>query len=156
MTTAQHAAEAFIALCNDRGDFVSNLKLQKLLYYAQGWHLARHDAPLFDAAVEAWERGPVVPEVYRAYQRFGWKPIVLDDQPRVEPELAEFVEEVWAGYGQFSAYQLEEMTRNELPWKRAWGEGTGGHRPIRPEDLAEFFRAEESLNARKELCGGPR
>ena len=54
-----------------RGDLMTNLRLQKLLYFAQGWHLARFGRPLFDASIEAWPYGPVVPEVYRAYKEYG-------------------------------------------------------------------------------------
>ena len=46
------------------GDYISNLKLQKLLYYSQGCFLALRDEPLFDSPIEAWTYGPVVPEVY--------------------------------------------------------------------------------------------
>ena len=45
-------------------ELMSNLKLQKMLYYEQGFHLAAFDTPLFDENIEAWMFGPVVPEVY--------------------------------------------------------------------------------------------
>ena len=44
---------------------LTNLKLQKLVYYAQGIHLAIYGKPLFNEAIKAWEHGPVVPELYR-------------------------------------------------------------------------------------------
>lgn len=43
---------------DDNLEFISNLKLQKLLYYEQGYHLAIFDTPLFDADIEAWMYGP--------------------------------------------------------------------------------------------------
>ena len=45
------------------GELVSNLKLQKLLYYVQGFHLAVFGEPLFEEEIEAWMYGPVVPSV---------------------------------------------------------------------------------------------
>ena len=49
-------------------ELMSNLKLQKMLYYEQGFHLAAFDTPLFDENIEAWMFGPVVPEVYENMQ----------------------------------------------------------------------------------------
>ena len=51
------------------------LKLQKLIYYAHGWHLAIRNAPLIDEVIEAWEYGPVVPNVYHEFKKFGNRPI---------------------------------------------------------------------------------
>ncbi len=50
---------------------MTNDKLNALLYYAQGYSFQRFGAPLFDDAIEAWERGPVVREVYDSYKAFG-------------------------------------------------------------------------------------
>ena len=47
---------------------LSTIKLQKLVYYSQAWHLVWEDAPLFDERVEAWANGPVVPEIYREHR----------------------------------------------------------------------------------------
>ena len=55
----------------DVGDGISNLKLQKLLYYCQGTYLAIKGTPLFEHPIEAWEHGPVVPEVYHQYKEHG-------------------------------------------------------------------------------------
>jgi uncharacterized phage-associated protein len=55
---AHEVAQAFLAFCNEYGDTLTNLKLQKLLYYAQGWYLAMHDEPLFDEPLEAWTLQP--------------------------------------------------------------------------------------------------
>jgi uncharacterized phage-associated protein len=67
---AQDVAEYFLTLVDDEaGDSLSNLKLQKLVYYAQGFHLALTEKPLFDEAIEAWEHGPVVPGLYHKLKR---------------------------------------------------------------------------------------
>ena len=76
MADVQDVARFFIDLAKrqndlDRGDLMTNLRLQKLLYFAQGWHLARFGRPLFDASIEAWPYGPAVPEAYRAYKEYG-------------------------------------------------------------------------------------
>ena len=50
---------------------VSNLKLQQLLYYAQGWHLALWGNKLFNERIEAWIMGPVIPAVYHKFKLYG-------------------------------------------------------------------------------------
>ena len=55
----------------DDGDPISPLKLQKLLYYCQGIHLAAYDCPLFDEDIEAWEHGPVVVSIWYKYREYG-------------------------------------------------------------------------------------
>lgn len=52
-------------------DSISNLKLQKLLYYAQGSYLALTNEPLFNENILAWKHGPVVNEVYQVYKKYG-------------------------------------------------------------------------------------
>ena len=127
-TSAQTVANHFVEL-HRAGDGISNLKLQKLLYYAQAWHLALYDEPLFRDRIEAWVHGPVVPPVFGAFKHNGWQPIystvgsaVLPD--RFEPHLTEVVKV----YGGFTATELERMTHQESPWKEARG-GIPNHRP---------------------------
>src|SRR5450631_518283 len=60
MLTARAVADYFLSLVDEEaGDSLSNLKLQKLVYYAQGFSLALTGKRLFDEAIEAWEHGPV-------------------------------------------------------------------------------------------------
>ena len=66
--THRDVAEYFLALANETGGTITNLKLQKLVYYAQAWHLANFDKPLFDAKFEAWVHGPVIPGLYEEYR----------------------------------------------------------------------------------------
>ena len=76
MAKVQDVAKFFIGLANEQaeqnqGDLMTNLRLQKLLYFAQGWYLARYGKPLFSDEIEAWTYGPVVPEVYQTYKPNG-------------------------------------------------------------------------------------
>ncbi|HSX79064.1 MAG TPA: type II toxin-antitoxin system antitoxin SocA domain-containing protein, partial [Candidatus Saccharimonadia bacterium] len=62
MLDCYDVAQYFLAKADeDAGDLMSNLKLQKLVYYAQGFALALLDKPLFPQCIEAWIHGPVVP-----------------------------------------------------------------------------------------------
>ncbi|MDJ0676494.1 MAG: DUF4065 domain-containing protein [Calothrix sp. MO_167.B42] len=115
-------ATYFIWLANETGSFVSNLKLQKLVYYAQAWHLALNEEPLFPEEFEAWIHGPVIPTLYQKYKKFSWKPIEEDANPELPEEVSEFLDEVAQEYFACDAYELEQMTHFESPWNQARGE----------------------------------
>jgi uncharacterized phage-associated protein len=108
-------------MANETGSFISNLKLQKLVYYAQAWHLALHDAPLFDQDFQAWIHDPVIPSLYQDYKSFGWQPILKEATPNLPPTVSQFLEEVAGEYFACDAYELEQMTHIEEPWRRARG-----------------------------------
>jgi uncharacterized phage-associated protein len=116
--SALEVARAFVALCNEYGDLISNLKLQKLLYYAQGWHLCLYGKPLFDDVLEARIHGPVVPAVYNELKKFGSGPVSLDgvELNSFPVKLIDHVRDVWESYGSLSAYDLERLSHQETPW----------------------------------------
>lgn len=111
--------DALIHLSRERGFEITNLKLQKLLYYAQVWHLAFSDSPLFDEDIEAWVHGPVVPQVFRRFKNYRWNPITEPVSPPRDTSLAKYLGEVLNTYGEMSATQLERLTHREEPWKEA-------------------------------------
>lgn len=108
----------------DAGDPITHLKVQKLVYYAQAWHLALFGPPLFQDRIEAWMHGPVVPEVFEAFKGYKYNPILPTDVPA--PELPSNVEqhlnEVWKTYGPYTAKYLEDLTHQEEPWIHARGD----------------------------------
>jgi uncharacterized phage-associated protein len=112
-------ANYFIWLANETGSFVSNLKLQKLVYYAQAWHLAIEETPLFEEDLEAWVHGPVIPVLYQKYKPFSWYPIDKPVAINLPTEICSFLEDVSTEYFACDAYELEQMTHIEDPWKKA-------------------------------------
>jgi uncharacterized phage-associated protein len=121
MQTCFDIASYFIDLANRTGNTVSNLKLQKLVYYSQAWHLAIYGVPLFEEDFQAWVHGPVVPELYQKYEVFGWQPIQEDISPKLPTEVSVFLGEVADEYFACDAYELEQMTHVEAPWIQARG-----------------------------------
>lgn len=103
------------------GDNITNLKLQKLVYYAQGFHLATFESPLFDDEIRAWLHGPVVPVLYQTYKTYGATPIPTP--PGYVPaavlngDARDLLEDVYGVYGQFSAWGLRNLTHEEAPWQ---------------------------------------
>jgi len=153
MVKVQDIADYFIWLANYTGSFISNLKLQKLVYYAQAWYLAIHDKPLFDEDFEAWIHGPVIPELYNEYCEFKWKPILKEvDEPKFSEEIKQFLDEVTDVYFRIDAYELEQMARSEAPWIEARGDlptDASCNEIISKESMREYFkpRVEEEDSA---------
>lgn len=102
----------------DSGELVSNLKLQKLLYYMQGYHLAFFDTPLFGDPIEAWMYGPVVPSVFDAFKGYGRAGIeYTGGTVTLSDEEESLFSRVYDIYSRYSAYGLMELTHYEEPWK---------------------------------------
>lgn len=119
VTTANRIAEALINLSYESQDPISNLKLQKLLYYAQAWHLALYGEALFNDPIEAWVHGPVVPSIFRQYKEYRWAPISPVSAESIPNKILGHLKEVWRVYGKFPAGKLERLTHSEGPWKEA-------------------------------------
>jgi len=149
VATASDVARCFIYL-SSRGqepDPLTPLRLQKLLYYAQGWSLAYHNRPLFDSPIEGWIKGPVVPEIYHEYKNLGDGTIPACDYSSVS--LGEkdrtFVESIWEGYKQYSASALIAKTHREAPWlesRQGLERNERGDVELSHESLQSFFKSE--------------
>lgn len=141
MIPAIEVARYLLSLTDEEaGDLISNLKLQKLLYYAQGFHLAIYGEPLFPEPIEAWAHGPVVPSVYHQYKVYGSDPIPPEevDFNLFSEEQRKFLNEIYCTFGQYSAWKLREMTHDEPPWKDAYDEDDPGIE-ITNESLRVYF-----------------
>ena len=122
-----NAAEYFIVRAyEDNTDAdMTNMKLQKLLYYAQSLHLALYDEPMFEAEIQAWRYGPVCPPAYEYYRDYEYEqlPIPTGDSFSDTPdEIKNLLEETWNIFGVHSAYSLRDMTHLESPWLSARGD----------------------------------
>ncbi|OCG77413.1 hypothetical protein A9G44_05055 [Gilliamella sp. Occ4-3] len=110
---------------NDAGDLISNLKLQKLVYYTQGFSLAILGKPLFNEKIEAWMHGPVIPDLYHKYKSFGSGAIDTDnldiDFSKFSEDEKNLIQDVFNMYGQYSAWKLRNLTHEEPTWIGAYG-----------------------------------
>lgn len=143
MVPASDVAKYFLSKCDEEsGDTISNLKLQKLLYYAQGFHLAlTNGQPLFQERIEAWRHGPVAPRVYAQYARHRGNSIPIPegfDPATIPADVREILDEVYEVYGQYSAWRLREMTHEEAPWQDAWDPDSGSEE-ISHDAMRAFF-----------------
>jgi uncharacterized phage-associated protein len=116
-----------------KSEEITQMKLHKLLYYAQGWYLAVTGRPLLNETITAWKYGPVVPSLYYYLKKFGARPIdrltgTIDRQTRVryaakiDPDdhvVRGLLERIWSVYGGLSGRQLSQLTHApDTPWSR--------------------------------------
>ena len=102
---------------------ITAMKLQKLCYYSQAWHLVWEEKPLFSNRIEAWGKGPVSPDLYQWHKgRF----IVDSDKSlnnlcsnKLSSNEKTSIEAVLKGYGKYTAQELSDMTHKEEPWYKA-------------------------------------
>lgn len=118
------AAKYFIIRAYEDGidAHITNMKVQKLLYYAQCLHLAMYNEPLFAEEIQAWRYGPVCPIAYKFYSEFGAKQLPIPSKEfllELPSDKKELLEEIWAYFGGYHAYRLSDMTHGEFPWKKA-------------------------------------
>jgi len=119
------------------------MKLQKLLYYSQAWHLVWRDKPLFQARVEAWVNGPVVPEVYRYHRgQFQIAKWSKGDRKALDASERKAVDAVLKFYGGKTSQWLRNLTHQEDPWIKARGGALPGQRTqheITRAAMAEYY-----------------
>lgn len=98
---------------------ISNLKLQKLLYYAQGGYLALYNEPLFSDDIVAWQHGPVVIDVYERFKKFHANSITeCCKTPEICDKALEVLQWVYNEFGQYTAWALRNKTHEETPWRK--------------------------------------
>lgn len=122
------------------GELMSNMKLQKMLYYEQGYHLAEYGTPLFDEDIEAWMYGPVVPCVYEHFKGHGAGGLLPETESTVSlsDDEEDLFNEVFDTYVDFSAYGLMRKTHSESPWRKTT---TGPGNVIDKQKMAAFFKS---------------
>lgn len=127
-------ANAILDVAESDGLTLSNLPLNKIIYFAHAWYLAQYGVPLVDSPFEAWQHGPVHPQIYRQLKSYGDKPIkgrltqidlVTGNDIPVEPHLSDqerqHVEQMTRFYGTKSAYWLVQKTHEPgAPWDQVW------------------------------------
>lgn len=128
--TLDDCADYIIVKTSDDGAPPSLLKLHKLVYYAQAWHLAMYGTRLFSPGrFEAWVHGPVSRELYKRFvgRKMLYSAVTRDDLlpsfsiDSIDPEKRAHIDEVLEVYAGLTGAQLEQMTHEEEPWIRARG-----------------------------------
>jgi uncharacterized phage-associated protein len=124
----------------ERGEEINHLKLQKLLYYVQAWHVTFTDKPIIKEEFEAWLHGPVVRKVWDYYKKYSVmiKPLKCEKYNlNLTKEQEEIIEDVLNEYGDKTGYYLECLTHEEKPWREARKRGENSI--ISCESMKEYY-----------------
>jgi uncharacterized phage-associated protein len=150
-------ADYILRAANEAGEPVTNLKLQKLVYYCQAWSLALREKPLFDEKIKAWVHGPVIPQLYHRFKSAGNQPIDAEPEaPSLTEEECDLIDKVLDVYLGFSSWDLERLTHAEEPWIEARGglpPGEPCETEISTQTMARFYRARSEAAAATQSNG---
>lgn len=135
-------ANALLDIAREHNKNLSNLVLQKLVYFAHGWYLGIAHKPLVGEICQAWRYGPVFQELYQALRKYGAGMVernvaTFDEVPK-DSEDYKFLEVLFKEYGFSSANELIAITHNPgSPWEKA-GSGKIPYAEI-PNKIIEGF-----------------
>lgn len=156
MYHVQDIAIYMVNYCNEKGLEITNLKLQKLLYFVQGGFYIIYDEPCFKEDIQCWQYGPVVPEVYSLFRKYGSVSIPeiytvdeydLDTQTFIEKEWKinfkneehkACIDVILDHLARLSAFQLVDITHKQEPWYSNYE--PYHHNIISKNELRSFFR----------------
>ena len=146
---AKTVANYMIYIMSDAFDDLTNMKINKLLYYAQGHYLCKFGKTLFDDKIEAWDHGPVVPAVYYAYKDYGDRPINNYDLgaiSEITPEAEEILYGVARKYGKYTASALRNKTHAVgSPWDQVY-QANRANNVIPLSVIQAFFETQGDLD----------
>jgi len=143
MPTALDVADFFIEHEKNSDDPMTNMRVNKYVYLAQGYSLAKLGKPLFDDQIQAWDYGPVVPALYHLFKSDVKAEPILSPVTELTSgvfsrEQIDILTQVMIDYGRYSTGQISSMTHERgSPWYRAYVKGANN--PISQEDMARYF-----------------
>lgn len=155
MYTAMDIACAIVNYSNEINQPISNLKLQKVLYFVQGYYMQKNGHAIFNDDFEAWPYGPVVLEVYEQFQQYGsnfiptiteYEDFSFDEFDYVikeyndnifEKQDLKFIKTVVKKLSKYTASNLVTITHAQDPWKNAIK--NGNRSTISKESIMHYF-----------------
>jgi uncharacterized phage-associated protein len=123
-----------------------SMKLQKLVYYAQAWHLAWTGRPMFAEEFEAWQNGPVSRDVYREHKYNELPRVGVDD---LDDDVRDTIAAVIEFYGSKDYGELIDLTHRDAPWLEARGNlppNVPSRRIVKQSTMLDFYTHEALLN----------
>lgn len=142
---ALSVARYIINKCNENNKSISNLKLQKILYFVQAEFLVEKGEACFSEKIQAWNFGPVVPEVYQQYKVYGAANIPSRKRLVESVVFSEgdrkIIDDMVKECSKYSASELVEITHRQKPWKQAYAKGP--NTVISCDKIKEYFLEDE-------------
>jgi uncharacterized phage-associated protein len=117
---SKNLADFLIVESRERGDLLTPLKLQKLMFYSDAWFMALYDEELISEKFQAWVHGPVALSQYHRFKENKWRPILDDlEKPDFSKRKVKHLYEIIDVFGSETGPALELMTHSEKPWIKA-------------------------------------
>ena len=144
MENVEDVAEFFLEFYDDNDEPITNMMLNKLLYFAQGHYLVEYGEPLFEDAIEAWKYGPVVPKIYDKYKVCGSKARLFPEEgvwssQHLSPETMALLAAVANQYRSLSGFGMSQLThKTGSPWSLVY-DRKNQHKPISTDSIARDF-----------------
>ena len=119
-------ADAILKIAKAQGKSLTPMQLVKLTYIAHGWSLGLRGRDLFANRIEAWQYGPVIPDLYHATKSYGRSPIPLSaigevNDVAVSRDDYAFLADVFNKYGHLDGIALSYLThRAGTPWTQVY------------------------------------
>lgn len=148
-------ARFIINYCNSENIVISNLKLQKLLYFVQAFFLINTQQPCFRESIEAWDFGPVIPVAYHEFKQYGSgniptikRYIVYHNNEyyyedyssnMIDSNDQENIIDVINEFKEYSATDLVKLTHSQTPWADVYV--SGANNVITNESIERYFNA---------------
>lgn len=131
---------------------ITNLKLQKILYFAQSAYLALNNKELFPDEIEAWKYGPVISSVYHKYKINVNTVLKLPEgyKDDLNVEVKKFLDGIWELFSKYSTRELVNITHNHKPWSDAYHKapGTVIEKKVLEDYYKGIFKFQEDGEAR--------
>ncbi|HLA58834.1 MAG TPA: type II toxin-antitoxin system antitoxin SocA domain-containing protein [Puia sp.] len=127
---ATQIAGIFVKIGIAEKNYLSQMKLQKVVFFAHGYHLAKYDEPLIKEEFQAWKFGPVVQSIYHEFKLYGSSPIAdtdfidffIDLDPKKLSDAAQdTINYSWEVTKGLTAYELSNWTHSiGSPWQQSY------------------------------------
>lgn len=142
---AANVAAYIICHCNDNKLPINNPRLQKILYFTQAEFLVEKGSACFSNDIEVWSTGPVVPDVYRMYCKFGSAHLYASEKERtcckyISTENIKIIKAVINECNKFSTQYLIELSKHQLPLPFIYYSFCGHNKVVSPVSISEFFK----------------
>ena len=140
MYSAYFIAQYIINWCNENSIRITNLKLQKLLYFLQGEYVKQTGSQLIKEDFYAWQLGPVIPEVYNAFSMYSSSTIPVQKVIlEIEAQVSQYINVILVKYAKRSTWDLVELSHRQDPWK--YNYQIFGDKAIIPfKSIKDFFK----------------
>jgi uncharacterized phage-associated protein len=142
-------ANKVLGTAAERGMPLTIMQLIKLVYFAHGWTLALLNKPLVNVEPQAWQHGPVYPEIYNEFRGSGSQPISrtaknpfsgTDYETTLTADEQSILDRVVSAYGKIHAFELSARThQHDTPWDQVYQSGGGKFLPIGNDLIKTHF-----------------